>query len=684
MSRLATIRPTHQRLMLLLLLLALAVRLFYFNGLRAEFPDFLESTPFCGLDANSYHHLYALGLLQGDWPDNTPFFHMILYPFFLGGVYSLVGVNLRLIVLLQIVLEVLACAAMYGVGRAAFNRTAGLIAAGLMAFYGPLIFFNACFAQVTLSVPLFCLTLFFLLRAHTTGRWPYLVMAGIFTGLAVLSRPTFFLLLPAAGLWWLVERVPLRRILIRGVLYAGVTFLVTSPASWHNIRTGGGFMPMPASGWEIVFLGNNPVAEGMGHVEHVLFVYLDPAAEIYINDVRDRAKAESPDVFREEVLNYLQHDFNGWMHLMGRKVALLLFARDDSLISPYFFHSLQTIPFLRFFPFEWRSIFIGSVLGIVFLKFKPRHTLLLVLYFMLPLFTVLFHIQFRFRLLLVPIALLYTAAFISAVPRLSRWAFVTSLTLLAGLTLVWPVFGWLLAMTFAMRCWAIYRTGSTSKLRYAVLIAWCYLVVALLVHQAYSFVFQAGQTETIMVGPPIAGPLALGQSLVVPCSGFNELDLIVGVSDSSQPQPATFHLRRSVDSPDDIYAVALDRNALADRAKTRFVFPPQLDSAGQSYFVFVDAPTAAAPQPLTLRGTFDQPFDRYPDGSAYVGSPGQWQKLAGDLAFTARCQGNLLMMTNQAFATLADRFFGSPWLYWVILLIHLDLMGLAMTRVWNS
>ena len=683
MSRLTAVRPSQQFIIGLLLLLALTVRLLYFNGLRAEFPDFLEAHPFCGLDANSYHHLYALGLLRGDWPYNEPFFHMILYPYFLGAVYALVGVNLRLIVVVQILLEVLACAAMYGIGRAVFNRTAGLIAAAIMAFYGPLIFFNACFAQVALSIPLFCLTLLFLLRAHSTGRWSYLIIAGILTGLAALSRPTFFLLLPVAGVWWLVERVSIRRILIRGAVYGGVAFLVTSPAAWHNYRTGGGFMPMPASGWEIIFLGNNPVAEGMGHVEHVLFTYLDPAAEAYINDVRTRAKEQSPDVFREEVLAYLQHDFNGWLHLMGRKIYLLLFTRDDNLISPYFFHNLQTIPFLLYFPFEWRSIFVASLLGVVLLKPKPRHALLLMLYVALPLFTVLFHIQFRFRLLLVPVTLLYAAAFISAVPRLSRWKFMASLTLLAGLTLVWPVFGWLLAVTFAMRCWAVYRTGPKSSLRYAALAAWSYLVVAVLVHHAYHFTFQTGQAQTIMVGPPIAGPIALGQSLSVPCSGFNELDLVIGVSGQGQSQPVTFHLRRSADSSDDIYAAALDLNDLQDRMKKPFVFPPQPDSAGQTYFVFVDAPTAGAPQPLTLRGTFDQPFDRYPAGSAYIGGPGHWQMLAGDLAFTARCQGNLLTMTHQAFANPADRFYGPPWLYWTILVGHLGLLGLALVLIWN-
>lgn len=683
MSKLIKIRQNYQLILLIVFMAALGSRLLYFNGLRAEFPDFLESNPFCGLDANSYHHLYALGLLDGDWPDDTPFAHMILYPFFLGTVYSLVGVNLHIVVVLQSLLEILACAAMYGIGRAVFNRQTGLLAATIMAFYGPLIFFNACFAQMILSIPLFSLAILFLLKTQNSGQLGYLVIAGVMTGLTALSRPTFFLLVPITLLWWLHQRIVIRRMLVQSIAYGVAVFLVVLPAAWHNYRTGDTFAPMPVSGWENIFQGNNPVAEGMGHVEYVLFVYLDPAAEVYINDIRTRAKEQSATIYRHEVLTYLQDDPWGWLNLMGRKIYLLLGVSDDNLISPYFFHNLQTVPFLQFFPFEWRSIFVASLLGVLCLKSKPRNSLLLMLFVALPLFTVLFHIQFRFRLLLVPVTILYAAVFISSIPQLSRGAFMLSFTLLAGLTLFWPVFGWLLGLIFAIRCWTVYRTGHRQSLLYGLLAAWCYIVVALLFHQVYSFINQPSQRQTIMTGPPIAGSMALGQSLMVSCAGFNQLDLVLGVSPHGEPRPATFHLRSSPDSSDDIYTIDFNPNGLPDRTKQRFIFPPQLDSAGQTYFVFVEAATAGATQAMTLRGIYDQPFDRYQFGSAYVGQPGNWQKLTGDLAFTARCQGNLLTMTQQAWADLASHFYGPLWLYWGVFLGHLGLLGGVLVRLFQ-
>jgi hypothetical protein len=664
---------------LFILLLAFAIRLVYFNQLRLIFaPDFLVSQPFCGLDANSYHKIYALGILDGSWPDNRPFHHMILYPFFLAAIYTVVGVNLRIVVVGHILLEVLTCAAIFGIGRQVFDKYAGLLAALFFATFSPLIFFNPCFAQEVISIPLFAVTLFFLLKTQATSRLSYLLLAAITTSLAALSRPTYFLFIPIVALWWLLSRVPPWRIIWQGALYSAVVFLLTLPATLHNYRTDseGHFSPTPVSGWEIFFLGNHPYAEGLGWVDYVLYVYLDVPGEQYAVDVRARADSTTRTVYRDEALQYIKNNPAAWLNLMWRKSYLLLLESDDQLISPYFVHNLQTVWFMIYLPLTWRSLFMAAFLGILLVKHKHKGFLVLLLTALIV-FTLLFHIQYRFRLLFVPLAALYAAAFIVAAPRLSRWSFSLSLLILAGGALWLPELGWILGMFIIAASWPSLQQRKWRVVGWATLAVYSYTIAALLVIQIIAFATHSQQRQTLFLSPSVGGPVAMGQSFVVHCNGFNRVTLNLGLVDNLG-RSAIFHLRDSPQSAADIYRVNINAAGLPDRAWYDFTFPPQPNSAGRAYFVYVDAPQ---PGSLSLRGTYDRPYNRYREGVAFIGHSGRWQEIPGDLAFSAHCDVGWVGLINQAFGRLAANRFGSIPFYWVVLLVHLGLLALALWKL---
>jgi hypothetical protein len=252
---------------------------------------------------------------------------------------------------------------------------------------------------------------------------------------------------------------------------------------------------------------------------------------------------------------------------------------------------------------------------------------------------------------------------------------------LALTSLFLPPLGWLLALFVISYLWSLRQQPHRAKLRWAVLAAWSYLVVGLLLSQIITFITQTQQQQTIFLGPQVFGPVALGQSLVTHCSGFNHLSLIVGAFGTEPKGVATLHLRARLDSLEDIYTTTFDVTGLKDRARLDFRFPAQSDSAGKNYFFFIEAPSATAAEAITLRGVYDQPFDRYREGSTYAGQPGNWQLLAGDLAFTTRCEVGLFNLAHQTFQTLAKRFFGSSLLYWGLLTAHLGLLMLALVKL---
>jgi hypothetical protein len=663
------------------LLLALALRLAYFGELRDMFPGFLESKPFCGLDGNAYQG-YALGFLKGTWPGDQGFAHMILYPFYLSLIYSLVGVSLQLAVVVQIILEVVACAALYGIGRLAFSRPVGLLTSLLFAIYGPLIFFNPCFAQVTLTIPLFTLALFLLLKAHSTKNTVYLFLAAVLTGLAALSRPTFVILVPIVLYWLFLNRTTLRHFALQGALFAGVVFLVMLPVALYNYRVEGRFSPTPNTGWEILFLGNNPVAEGMGTIDYVLYTYLDLPGESYVVSVFDTAKQSGPRIFRDEVIRFVTTDSLDWLKLTWRKTYLLMAETDDRLVSPYFVHNLQSVSFLQYSPLTWRSVLIAAIIAVLLVKHRHR-SLVLLLLVSLILFTIAFHIQFRFRLFLVPLVLLYAAVLIVAAPRLGKIYLSLVLIVLGGLLPFLPELGWTLMLFIASALMPFVRCRDWYVVRWAGLAAWSYLVVALLIGQVISFAGQAGQRQTIFLGPQVAGSVALGQSFVVNCNGFNRLSLVLGTFGDRHHEPVTLHLRAGPDQPDDIYRVTFDVIGTKDRTRRDFSFPAQPESAHQSYFLFIDAPSANPEEAITLRGTYDKPFDRYRVGTAYAGQPGAWQELSADMAFNAYCDTGPLDLVSQAFQQVAARTGGTTVTIWALMIAHVGLLILALLKLWN-
>lgn len=96
--------------------------------------------------------------------------------------------------------------------------------------------------------------------------------------------------------------------------------------------------------------------------------------------------------------------------------------------------------------------------------------------------------------------------------------------------------------------------------------------------------------------------------------------------------------------------------------------------------MFIDAPQTAPAQAVALRGTYDQPFDRYREGTAYVGRPDVWQEIPGDLAFSAHCDENLLAMVNQAWA----QWLGRAWMLgWALLASHTGLLIWAILKLWK-
>ena len=164
-----------------------------------------------------------------------------LYPAFLAGLWSVTGVGaLQAVRVVQIALALLTAVVAFEIGRRAFDRRAGLIAAAVVWLYPPLLYLNFTILTETLFTLL--LTAFVLLAVVVVQeRRPGAAIAcGVALGLAALTRsvlwPVPLLLCPLLVL--LLQTSLARRVALSALVLAGYA-VVVGPWAVRNTRLQG-------------------------------------------------------------------------------------------------------------------------------------------------------------------------------------------------------------------------------------------------------------------------------------------------------------------------------------------------------------------------------------------------------------------------------------------------------------
>ncbi len=192
-------------LVFLCLFLAVFIRFLALTE-SAAFPEFHYP-----LYDPAYNHYWAKGLATGDWslPDwtndpeilTTPYGRPPGYPFFLGAVYKLFGVNPWAPRIVQSALGILDLFLLYLLVRRVFGRGPAIISLVLGALFWAFPYYET---QLTYpSVSLLVLLLLFHLMALWAGRPRILLSAamGLIFGIFGLFRPNGLLFLPFLMIW---------------------------------------------------------------------------------------------------------------------------------------------------------------------------------------------------------------------------------------------------------------------------------------------------------------------------------------------------------------------------------------------------------------------------------------------------------------------------------------------------
>lgn len=246
--------------------------------------------------------------------------------------------------LLQSIAGAVGLVAVYVLGARLVSRTAGLVAAALLAVTVPVLLYEATL-EPDLLVMVFNLAALALLAAASPGfRMPSVVGAGVLLGLSGATRPTGLFILGFAALWvareaWGDGR---RRFLAPAVLL-GVGFVASALPTLAVRAKVGSQLGATMSAGAVLHMGNRPEGTGLGAQPPTLLKQYeaqlrspdrpDYAHHLYREFARaDTGQALSPadaELFWvKKTLAFARWEPGSFLGLVGRKLAFFLFGPD--------------------------------------------------------------------------------------------------------------------------------------------------------------------------------------------------------------------------------------------------------------------------------------------------------------------------------------------------------------------
>ncbi|MBN1995184.1 MAG: glycosyltransferase family 39 protein [Anaerolineae bacterium] len=626
---------------LFILLLAFGLQTAYLAELRELFPQSFMDKPFCGVDAEA-HVQRAVGLLDGSVPgDNEVFYFIPLYPIYLAALRQFWETALLLPVLGQALLQLLGIAALYSIGRLTYSPLTGALAALGLATYNYYIFYLPCFDQALLTTPFLLLGIFLLLKYHARRHSLYVLGAGIAFGLAGLSRPTVLLVLPVAVIWIFWMRASVKQVAIDFLFFVLPLLMLIAPFTWHNYQASGRLMLLSDNFGINLFTGNNPNAQGFDSLAHI---QSQPSVLRFLETIEQVKQGKT--TYPAEVLQYVREQPLDALALTATKTWLWFGEAEPRLIEPFFPLTIRQTRILAPLPLAWQAMALMALLGILLVRGRcwPRTALLLAIYATVSLATILFFIQFRFRLPVIPLVMLFAAAPVASASRWSRQRpqrFWLALGLLLLLTPLTPGLGLFVIFFAGLGFWPYLRQKHWTGYHWGAAVIGLYLLLVGLWTRANALATDISQTMDIYLGPPLAGSSILGQTFRMDCDNFNQLEITLGTFDHHHDQPVTFYLAADTSTQEILYTETFAGNTVGDYQKRTFSFPSITNSAGCTFFFFLSSPTATPDKAITARGYSSSPIDYYPNGSAFVGELENLQQFQADFAFKATCDLSL-------------------------------------------
>lgn len=401
---------------------ALAVRLVYLLESRSSNPFFHAPV----VDAQSYLEL-AQAIVAGSWiGGDAAYWQPPAFPYLLAVVLWLTGDGVFVAIrVLHALLGTVSVLLVYHLGRRCLDRRGATLAAAGTALYGPLLYFEGELLSVALEVVLYLTLLAVLLRALERQRPVWWGLAGAVAGAAAITRPTILLFVALAGAAYLLGggRSGVRERAGQVLIALAGLGAVIAPVTWRNAVVDGEFVLVSANGGVNFHIGNHARMDSM--------VAIHPGIDwerLVAEPLADGAQsaAERSRWFFRQGLHSIADSPGRWLIDLTRKTWRLVqgpeikrnqdiyYAREHSrLLSLLLWDRGLAMPHGLVVPlFLW---------GLIVTWRRPDLSLRLLRWFLAGygLAVVLFFVTSRYRVPMVPVAMIFAAAAVLDLQR--RW-----------------------------------------------------------------------------------------------------------------------------------------------------------------------------------------------------------------------------------------------------------------------
>ncbi|MEO0114012.1 MAG: tetratricopeptide repeat protein [candidate division WOR-3 bacterium] len=362
-----------------------------------------------------YHHQWAIAIANGIEFISDAYFRAPLYPFFLGLIYKIFGINLFVVRIIQALIGSLSCGLIYLIARRLFTESVAQIAGLVLAFYPLAIYFDGELLIANLLIFLLLLGIFFLLRSYATDR--YWFLPGLFLGLAAIARPNVLVYIGVI-VGWLLLGFPSQR-WRRLVQFLLPVFIIIAPVTIRNYVKSKSVVLIAWQGGTNFYIGNNPYSDGVTAILPQTRGswwggYYD-AKRLAEQEVGRPLKGKDIDSYwLKQGLKFWQTQPLSALKLLLRKIYLWLSGYEVSNNRDiYFFKNYTFLKFLifktGFLSFPFGLLFPLSLVGIYLSKHNWRRLLPVYLFLIsYSLSFVIFFVTARYRLpfvvLLIPFA----------------------------------------------------------------------------------------------------------------------------------------------------------------------------------------------------------------------------------------------------------------------------------------
>jgi tetratricopeptide (TPR) repeat protein len=360
-----------------------------------------------------YHDLWAQSIARGYWIGDQVFFRAPFYPYFLGIIYKLFGHNYIIPRLVQHLIGSFSVILIYFLSRKLFNRKVACVSAFLAAIYGIFIYYEDELLLDFLLVFFGALLILLLHRAEENPKKSRFFAAGLVSGLFAITRPNVLIFIPSVLIWiFLLIKFDLKKKLVYSLFFLLGLVLLILPVTLRNYLVGKDLVLISSQGGINFYIGNNPEADGTSAFLPPYgddWEYQDAVYEVQKATHKLPRPSEVSDYYFKKGMDFMIQSPAKFLSLFIKKLYLFWNSLEISNNQDiYFFRSYSAL--IRIIPLGFWLIGPLSLLGIALsLKNWEKYFLLLSFVFSYSFSVLLFFVNSRFRLPVLPFLVIFSS-----------------------------------------------------------------------------------------------------------------------------------------------------------------------------------------------------------------------------------------------------------------------------------